>query len=213
MAPSKRSASSLNKKTKSTNSTPMKQASLSFSSAKRTNSNISTQGNKPLKRSSSLVHRKSEGEEGAGSEDIIEVSSEDDHGITAKKVRVSLRKSDARGTWVKQGSPVTSVVIKKEALDPNDKAGRWRKHYDAVRGKMDNMEPIHSAGQTKVHEILRVFDMSYEYGPCVGMSRLERWERADVHGLSPPIEVREILSTKEGMENDEFSQCVLYGEV
>jgi hypothetical protein len=30
---------------------------------------------------------------------------------------------------------------------------------------------------------------SYEYGPCVGVTRLERWERAAALGLSPPVEV------------------------
>ena len=32
---------------------------------------------------------------------------------------------------------------------------------------------------------------SYEYGPCVGVSRLERWERAQALGLNPPPEVRQ----------------------
>lgn len=30
---------------------------------------------------------------------------------------------------------------------------------------------------------------SYEYGPCVGVTRLERWERAQAMGLNPPDEV------------------------
>lgn len=30
---------------------------------------------------------------------------------------------------------------------------------------------------------------SYEYGPCAGVTRLERWERADALGLKPPPEV------------------------
>lgn len=34
-----------------------------------------------------------------------------------------------------------------------------------------------------------VFDLSDEYGPCVGLSRLERWERSEKLGLSPPPEV------------------------
>ena len=58
------------------------------------------------------------------------------------------------------------------------------------------------------------------------MTRLERWERAEALGLNPPVEVcpnfslfaqvptcfqvRDILLTKEGVEN---AQCVLHGEV
>jgi DNA polymerase delta subunit 4 len=64
------------------------------------------------------------------------------------------------------------------------------------------------------------------------MSRIERWERAASLGLNPPDEVRaralshfnmntylhceqvrHILLTKEGVEKDEYSQSVLYGEV
>ena len=30
---------------------------------------------------------------------------------------------------------------------------------------------------------------SYEFGPCVGIPRLERWERAQALGLNPPKEV------------------------
>lgn len=41
-----------------------------------------------------------------------------------------------------------------------------------------------------MNEILRIFDLSYEYGPCLGVSRLERWERAQKAGLNPPIQVR-----------------------
>jgi DNA polymerase delta subunit 4 len=75
---------------------------------------------------------------------------------------------------------------------------------------------------------------SYEYGPCVGVTRLERWERAAALGLNPPLEgspakltsfseivdlswvspqVREILMSKEGSEDSRLVQCVLYDEV
>ena len=64
----------------------------------------------------------------------------------------------------------------------------------------------------KSREILRVFDLSYEFGPCVGVTRLERWERAKALGLNPPDEVREILMTKQGTE-DLFKQNLFYGEI
>lgn len=38
-------------------------------------------------------------------------------------------------------------------------------------------------------DILRVFDMTAKYGPCVGISRLDRWKRAQKLGLEPPDEV------------------------
>ncbi|KAK9144100.1 hypothetical protein Sjap_004003 [Stephania japonica] len=38
-------------------------------------------------------------------------------------------------------------------------------------------------------QLLREFDMNMAYGPCIGMSRLNRWERAHKLGLNPPEEV------------------------
>jgi DNA polymerase delta subunit 4 len=32
-----------------------------------------------------------------------------------------------------------------------------------------------------------------KFGPCIGMTRLERWERAEKLGLAPPPAVRELL--------------------
>ncbi|KAJ4777428.1 DNA polymerase delta subunit 4 [Rhynchospora pubera] len=42
-------------------------------------------------------------------------------------------------------------------------------------------------------EALRQFDMDMKYGPCIGVGRLERWERAAAMGLHPPLHVREVL--------------------
>jgi len=35
--------------------------------------------------------------------------------------------------------------------------------------------------------------MNMAYGPCIGMSRLERWNRAYKLGLNPPKEVEDLL--------------------
>ncbi|NWX35472.1 DPOD4 polymerase, partial [Notiomystis cincta] len=42
-------------------------------------------------------------------------------------------------------------------------------------------------------EMLRRFDLSWEYGPCTGITRLQRWERAQDLGLSPPGPIRDAL--------------------
>ncbi|NXJ72618.1 DPOD4 polymerase, partial [Rostratula benghalensis] len=42
-------------------------------------------------------------------------------------------------------------------------------------------------------EMLRSFDLAWEYGPCTGITRLQRWERAQALGLSPPSPVRDAL--------------------
>lgn len=41
--------------------------------------------------------------------------------------------------------------------------------------------------------ILRLFDMNMTYGPCFGMTRLERYERAKKWGLNPPQEIENLL--------------------
>ncbi|KAM4750487.1 DNA polymerase delta subunit 4 [Anableps anableps] len=40
---------------------------------------------------------------------------------------------------------------------------------------------------------LKQFDLDWRLGPCTGISRLQRWERAKLHGLNPPEEIRELL--------------------
>ncbi|KAJ3555583.1 hypothetical protein NM688_g2500 [Phlebia brevispora] len=148
----------------------------------------------------------------AGSDVATQSASSKDREERGKGVfrsRVSMENADGGKTYKdehKDGEELPRLA----ALE---KKGRWRKHYGEVRAKMGHIEPIHSKGLTSVHHILRVFDLSYEYGPCIGVTRLERWERASALGLEPPAEVKEILTTKEGMEKDEFKQCVFYGEV
>ncbi|KDO48049.1 hypothetical protein CISIN_1g035467mg [Citrus sinensis] len=38
--------------------------------------------------------------------------------------------------------------------------------------------------------------MNMAYGPCIGMSRLARWERAYRLGLNPPKEIEVLLKTR-----------------
>ena len=42
-------------------------------------------------------------------------------------------------------------------------------------------------------ETLRAFDLNGKFGPCVNPTRMERWERAERLGLSPPKEVKTLL--------------------
>jgi len=90
---------------------------------------------------------------------------------------------------------------------------KYRKIYAEVKEKMGGLPAIHGEKQNRIHEILRVFDNSYEYGPCVGISRRDRWDRAQALGLNPPKEIDDILNTKEGTTLTEYSQSVFYGEV
>ncbi|GKE21198.1 DNA polymerase delta subunit 4 [Tanacetum coccineum] len=44
-------------------------------------------------------------------------------------------------------------------------------------------------------EVLRQFDMNMAYGPCVGMKRMDRWNRASSLGLNPPEHIHHLLTS------------------
>ncbi|ROV91952.1 hypothetical protein VSDG_07609 [Cytospora chrysosperma] len=58
-------------------------------------------------------------------------------------------------------------------------------------------------------KVLRYFDVSSQYGPCIGVSRMKRWYRAERLGLSPPIEVLAILLNEEKQGNTEIEVAAI----
>ncbi|EGP84458.1 uncharacterized protein MYCGRDRAFT_47547 [Zymoseptoria tritici IPO323] len=52
---------------------------------------------------------------------------------------------------------------------------------------------VHQQDLSTHEKILREWDMSGNYGPCIGIARLKRWKRANMLGLNPPIEVLAVL--------------------
>ncbi|OXC64494.1 hypothetical protein AYX13_06119 [Cryptococcus neoformans] len=91
------------------------------------------------------------------------------------------------------------------------KSKEWAQVLKAAKEAMGNLEPIHADPDTHndIHHILRVFDMTAKYGPCVGISRLDRWKRAQKLGLEPPEEIRTILTTQQGQEDPSYRENVL----
>src|SRR6201989_301955 len=47
--------------------------------------------------------------------------------------------------------------------------------------------------ERKAKTILRSFDLNYDFGPCVGIPRMDRWDRAHRRGLNPPEIVSSLL--------------------
>ncbi|KAJ8762712.1 hypothetical protein K2173_012204 [Erythroxylum novogranatense] len=45
----------------------------------------------------------------------------------------------------------------------------------------------------KGETLLKQFDMNMAFGPCIGLTRLARWERAQRLRLNPPREVEGLL--------------------
>ncbi|KAL5531218.1 hypothetical protein ACEPAG_4094 [Sanghuangporus baumii] len=227
-------------KSKSSSGPILKQGTLSFASAKR-GSTAASKAN-ALKTSPSVSSVKPHGGEKrepssrtASISSTVNASStgsstEDDDVLikSTAEQRSSKRRKTANGQA--QGIPKAAGVVRKAAANDSDtssaeepeeqvdlkvleKNPRIQRLYNQTRARMGDVSPVHAARQTKIHHILRVFDTSYEYGPCTGMTRLQRWERAHVLGLNPPPEVREILLSKQGLEEDEYRQCVFYDDV
>ncbi|EAQ86803.1 hypothetical protein CHGG_08056 [Chaetomium globosum CBS 148.51] len=65
----------------------------------------------------------------------------------------------------------------------------------------------HTQGLTTGEKVLRYFDVSSHYGPCIGIARLKRWQRAQRLGLNPPLEVLAVLLKEEAKGNTEIEKA------
>ncbi|KAL3629097.1 hypothetical protein CASFOL_026319 [Castilleja foliolosa] len=105
------------------------------------------------------------------------------------------------------------------------KLGVSKPKSSIVKPKSSTLKPTHSAdvaqppaliidSKAKLgeydekEEVLRQFDLNMAYGPCLGMRRLDRWNRAKAWGLNPPKEVENLL--RPGVAN---SECLWDGRV
>jgi len=73
----------------------------------------------------------------------------------------------------------------------------------------EEAEPASLADEEEA-EILRAFDHAEKFGPCVGITRLVRWLRAERHGLDPPARVKEIL---ESIDDDDPAHESIFSRV
>ncbi|KXG52813.1 DNA polymerase delta, subunit 4 [Penicillium griseofulvum] len=93
----------------------------------------------------------------------------------------------------------------KRALKLN-KQDIWR--YWQAQEKSRMAPRAHQEGMDVEEKILRHFDLSSQYGPCIGIARVKRWRRANQLKLNPPIEVLAVLlkgkNTKERAHIDEL---------
>ncbi|KAK3937331.1 DNA polymerase delta subunit 4 [Diplogelasinospora grovesii] len=65
----------------------------------------------------------------------------------------------------------------------------------------------HAADLTTGEKVLRYFDVSSQFGPCIGTTRLKRWQRAQRLGLNPPIEVLAVLLQEEAKRNGNIERA------
>ncbi|PNH05664.1 DNA polymerase delta subunit 4 [Tetrabaena socialis] len=69
-----------------------------------------------------------------------------------------------------------------------------------------------AADLSEEEQRLRQFDLQTKYGPCAGISRLERWERAVKFGLEPPEDVRDIIMAQGGL-GSAADRCLWHGRI
>lgn len=75
------------------------------------------------------------------------------------------------------------------------------KKYWREREKERRTPRVHQEELSVEEKILRLFDMSSQYGPAIGIARMKRWVRANKLGLAPPIEVLAVLMKEEQKGN------------
>ncbi|MCJ1474712.1 hypothetical protein MMC13_003372 [Lambiella insularis] len=83
----------------------------------------------------------------------------------------------------------------------------WKKKEDERKAPR-----VHQQGLSLEQKILREFDLSSQFGPCVGIARTKRWNRARSLGLQPPIEVLAVL-LKEDAKNTMQAQRAYVDEL
>ncbi|KAG5946044.1 hypothetical protein E4U59_004708 [Claviceps monticola] len=66
---------------------------------------------------------------------------------------------------------------------------------------------VHQQGISVNEKVLRYFDVSSQYGPCIGIDRTKRWNRAEHLGLNPPVEVLAVLLKERKKPNDEVEMA------
>eukprot|EP00003_Mantamonas_plastica_P029014 TRINITY_DN6804_c1_g3_i2.p2 TRINITY_DN6804_c1_g3~~TRINITY_DN6804_c1_g3_i2.p2 ORF type:complete len:178 (+),score=62.08 TRINITY_DN6804_c1_g3_i2:133-666(+) len=121
----------------------------------------------------------------------LEIQKSNVRKIQLKKTRIALSPEDAEKTNVIGGGSDSGV--KKENIA----------HVESIV-KAPKMESV-ELGEQAV-EMLKQFDLEVKFGPCLGVTRRERWNRAEKNGLNPPQEVWELLDSVD--EDSQFNLCL-----
>ncbi|KAM7191344.1 DNA polymerase delta subunit 4 [Rhypophila sp. PSN 637] len=101
-------------------------------------------------------------------------------------------------------SPITKTSLEREKSEAELKAAKIsdaavRRYWEGIESsrRAKEVHKKHGEGLTVGEKVLRYFDVSSQYGPCIGITRLKRWKRAERLGLNPPIEVLAALIKEE----------------
>ena len=92
-------------------------------------------------------------------------------------------------------------------VTPRACAGANGAHEDGDAETVDDVDAVERDARE-----LKTFDLTSKFGPCCGLTRIERWDRARALGLDPPKRVLEILHRR-GEASARWRECVWHGRV
>ncbi|KUJ23133.1 uncharacterized protein LY89DRAFT_679938 [Mollisia scopiformis] len=81
------------------------------------------------------------------------------------------------------------------------------KRYWREREAERKSRRVHQEELSVEEKVLRLWDMSSQFGPAIGIARMKRWVRANKLGLQPPIEVLAVLLKEEDKGNTKIERA------
>ncbi|KIW64616.1 hypothetical protein PV04_09539 [Phialophora macrospora] len=136
------------------------------------------------------TQQKTENDAHSDSEQVVEEKVEPSKTSAKRRVK-AVKGKDERELAAEK---ITDAQLKKYWQKEEESRLAPRVHQQSI--------PLHE-------KILRHFDLSSQYGPCIGIPRLTRWRRANTLGLQPPIEVLAVLLREE--EGGDAREGMQYG--
>ncbi|KAK3948943.1 DNA polymerase delta, subunit 4-domain-containing protein [Pseudoneurospora amorphoporcata] len=109
----------------------------------------------------------------------------------AKDVKREIKEEEPK-EQVKEKEPERTEVEKRALKLPQSAIDAYWLSIDSAR-MARAVHKKHTEGLTTGEKVLRYFDVNSHYGPCIGITRLKRWQRAERLGLNPPLEVLAVL--------------------
>ncbi|KIX08341.1 uncharacterized protein Z518_02997 [Rhinocladiella mackenziei CBS 650.93] len=176
---------------------PSAQSTLSFNNkAARVTKSSNKQDDavkKAVSKLSEPVKAQAEDEAAAIQEESVKVTPEPEEKVV--EVDVATRESPVKTKARRQKNAETAKDERELAAEKITDA-QLEKYWKAEEDS--RLAPRVHQSTLPLHEkILRHFDLSSQYGPCIGIPRLQRWRRANFLGLEPPIEVLAVLLREE----------------
>lgn len=86
-----------------------------------------------------------------------------------------------------------SSTLKSRKAKATARESRGKTASKSARTPADEGERTTKGEARSADDVLSAFDLELRYGPCAGLTRLERWERAKMLGFEPPESVCELI--------------------